>query len=259
MLKTLRLLFVAAAILFLMAPLVAIVPLAFTSSEVLSYPLPGASLRWFREIFTVDTWSQSIVNALLISSGTTILATILGCAAALGLRERIAFERTIRMFLLLPMVVPAVVLGVGMQLVFARLGIGSTYVGTIVAHTVIAVPFVVVCVSSALKGLDRRLGHAGLSLGASPLAVFGFVTLPLIMPGVVSGAVLAFATSLDEVVLTLFVAGPNQRTLARQMFSTLRDNVSPAIAAAAVLFIAVTILLGLLLWALRRSRPALET
>jgi putative spermidine/putrescine transport system permease protein len=166
-----------------------------------------------------------------------------------------------RTLFLLPMVVPAVVLGVGMQVLLARFGLINSYAGVIIAHTVVAVPFVVVSVTGALAGIDERVELAAQSLGAPPVTVFRRVTLPLAMPGVLSGAVLAFATSLDEVVLTLFVAGPNQRTLARQMFSSIRENISPAIAAAAFLFIAATILIGLAVvlsrsMLVKRTRPA---
>jgi len=248
--------FGTAVVIFLMAPLFAILPLAFTDSVFLNYPIPGYSLRWFHELFTADAWRRSIINSLLIGTGTTALATILGTVAALGLRGNSAalsfsFFRTL---FLLPMVVPAVVLGVGMQLMFAQYGLANTYLGVIIAHTVIAIPFVVVNVIAALQGIDRRLENAAASLGASPLVVLRHVTLPLAMPGIVSGAVFAFATSLDEVVLTLFVAGPNQRTVARQMFSTIRENISPAIAAAAFLFIIGTVAIaGLVLLAQKKS------
>ena len=251
--------FGSTVIFFLMAPLFAILPLAFTDSIFLNYPIPGFSFRWFHELFTADAWRRSIINSLLIGSGTTILATITGTVAALGLRGKsvsllFSFFRTL---FLLPMVVPAVVLGVGMQLMFAQYGLANTYVGVIIAHTVIAIPFVVVNVTAALQGIDRRLENAAASLGASPVVVLQKVTLPLAMPGIVSGAVFAFATSLDEVVLTLFVAGPNQRTVARQMFSTIRENISPAIAAAALLFIVGTVLIaGLVLLAQKKSPRA---
>jgi len=131
-----------------------------------------------------------------------------------------------------------------MQLCFVRIDLASTYLGVIVAHSVLAIPFVLVNVSASLGGIDPRVERAAASLGASPTTVFRRVTLPLALPGVVSGAAFAFATSLDEVVLTLFVAGPNQRTLARQMFSSIRENISPAIAAAAFLFIVGTVIVG---------------
>ncbi len=247
-------LFGSAVVFFLMAPLFAILPLAFTDSIFLNYPIPRFSIRWFTELLTADAWRRSIINSLVIGVGTTVLATILGTVAALGLRGKsfsllFGFFRTV---FLLPMVVPAVVLGVGMQLMFAQYGLANTYLGVIVAHTVIAIPFVVVNVTAALQGIDHRLENAAASLGASPAVVLQKITLPLALPGVVSGAVFAFATSLDEVVLTLFVAGPNQRTVARQMFSTIRENISPAIAAAAFLFIVGTVALGALVLLIRQ-------
>jgi putative spermidine/putrescine transport system permease protein len=157
---------------------------------------------------------------------------------------------------MLPMVVPVVVLGIGMQILLARIGLANTYLAVIIAHTVVAVPFVIVSVSGSLAGIDRKVELAAASLGASPGRVFRRVTLPLAMPGILTGAVLAFATSLDEVVLTLFVAGPNQRTLARQMFSTIRDNISPAIAAAAFLFIFGTLLIAAMVLVVRGKRGA---
>jgi putative spermidine/putrescine transport system permease protein len=252
MLKILKPSFAILAVVFLLAPLLAIMPLAFTSSVFLTYPLPGVSLRWFDELLTADAWRRAIGNTLVMSVGTALLATGLGTLAALGLRGKLPLGGVFRTLFLLPMVVPAVVLGVGMQLLFGRMGISNTYLGVIVAHTVVAVPFVLVSVSGALAGIDPRVERAALSLGAPPVTVFWRVTLPLAAPGVVSGAVLAFATSLDEVVLTLFVAGPNQRTLARQMFSTIRENISPAIAAAAFVFILGTLLLAALVLLLRR-------
>jgi putative spermidine/putrescine transport system permease protein len=252
MLKCLKVVFGVAAVLFLVAPLVAILPLAFTSSIFLNYPIPEFSLRWFNELATADAWRRSIINSLIIGGGTTVLATALGTTAALGLRGRFFLSGALRTLFLLPMVVPAVVLGVGMQILFVRLGFANSYVGVIVAHTVVAVPFVLVSVTASLEGIDRQIERAALSLGAAPVTVFRRITMPLALPGIVSGAVLAFATSLDEVVLTLFVAGPNQRTLARQMFSTIRENVSPAIAAAAFLFIVGTLVLAAFAVAVRR-------
>lgn len=245
-------LFAVLVILFLVAPLVAILPLAFTSSVILAYPVPSWSLRWFEELFFADAWRRAIFNSLIIGAGTTALATVIGTAAALGLRNQLLFFRgAMRTLFMLPMVIPAVVLGVGMQTVLSGVGLTNSYIGVIIAHTVVAVPFVVISVSGALAGIDERVERAAESLGASPSIVLCRITLPLALPGLLSGAVLAFATSLDEVVLTLFVAGPNQRTLARQMFSSIRENISPTIAAAAFLFITVTVLAGLMAAAFR--------
>lgn len=248
--------FGALMVAFLLAPLVAILPLAFTSSVFLTYPMPGYSTRWFEELMTVDVWRMSIVNSLIIGAGTTLLAGALGTSAALGLRKSVLlFAGFFRTVFLLPMVVPAVVLGVGMQLMFVRIGLDNSYIGVICAHAVVAVPFVIVTVSASLAGIDQRIEQAAASLGAAPFTVFRRVTFPLALPGILSGAVFAFATSLDEVVLTLFVAGPNQRTLARQMFSTIRENVSPAIAAAAFLFIVGTLVILALSMTLKSRAP----
>ncbi|MGJ4941610.1 ABC transporter permease [Bradyrhizobium sp. HKCCYLS1011] len=248
-----KFIFASLVVVFLLGPLIAILPLSFTDSVFLNYPIPAYSTRWFRELIETESWRLSIVNSVIIGSGTTVLATVLGTLAGLGLRERrssLLFS-SVRTLFLLPMVVPAVVLGVGMQLMFARYELVNTYLGVIIAHTVVAVPFVLVNVSSALQGVDARLEHAAASLGASPRTVLFSVTLPIALPGIVSGALFAFATSLDEVVLTLFVAGPNQRTLARQMFATIRENISPAIVAAAAVFIVGTIVLALAMTAIR--------
>ncbi len=242
-------------VIFLLAPLLVILPLAFTSSAFLTYPIPAFSTRWFEELVVNSVWSRAIINSLIIAFATTVLAIVLGTLAALGLRSQdLGMKSQIRTLFLLPMVVPAVVLGVGMQALFVRLGFNSTYWSVIVAHTVVAMPFVVISVTGALTGIDRRVERAAESLGAPPWKVFSLVTLPLAMPGVLSGGALAFATSLDEVVLTLFVAGPNQRTLARQMFSTLRENISPAIAAAAFIIIVGTVVVALALMLARRKR-----
>lgn len=258
MMRPVQLIFGVMMMVFLLAPLVAILPLAFTSSIFLNYPIPSTSLRWFGELVTADAWRLSIVNSLIIGSAATLFSVILGTSAALGLRgSRVPFPNLLRTLFLLPMVVPAVVLGVGLQIALVRLGLANSYLGVILAHSVLCVPFVIVSVSTALDGIDRRTEQAAASLGASPATVFRRVTLPLAMPGIVTGAVFAFATSLDEVVLTLFVAGPNQRTLARQMFSSIRENISPTVAAAAFLLIVGTLLLAALAALLQRRRPKL--
>lgn len=255
MMRATRAVYATLVVLFLVAPLLVVLPLAFTSSAFLTYPIPDLSDRWFRELAANEVWSRAILNSLIIAGATTLVSTLLGTLAALGLRaQQMMLTTQIRTLFLLPMVVPAVVLGVGMQALFVRLGFNSTYLSVIVAHSVIAIPFVLISVSGALAGIDGRVERAAESLGARPHEVFFLVTMPLAMPGVLSGAALAFATSLDEVVLTLFVAGPNQRTLARQMFSTLRENISPAIASAAFIIIVGTALVALALLALRRRR-----
>lgn len=248
-------------VIFLIMPIGAILPLAFTSSVFLTYPIDRYSLRWFTELATADAWRLSIINSLIVGLGATLLSTLLGTLAALGLRSKaLPFPGLLQTIFLLPMVVPAVVLGVGMQILFVKLGLASTYPGVIIAHAVLCIPFVVVSVSASLQGIDPLVEKAAGSLGAPPVTAFRRVTLPLALPGVISGAVFAFATSLDEVVITLFVAGPNQRTLARQMFSSIRENISPTVVAAALLLIIGTLCLAglaaLIRW--RQGRSALR-
>ena len=264
--NALRLAFGALAVAFLLLPLVAILPLAFTDSVFLVYPISGPSMRWFGVLAESQSWTRAIVNSLIIGTGATIVATVIGTLAALGLRrELVPFSGLLRSVFLLPMVVPAVVLGVGMQILYARMGLASSYLGVIIAHAVLCVPFVLVNVAGSLASIDPALERAAASLGASPARVFQGVTLPLAMPGILTGAVFAFATSIDEVVITLFVAGPNQTTLARQMFSSLRENLSPAIAAAAFIIMILTFALLLaakgaaLVRALRRKPGSQES
>lgn len=257
----LRAAFGTLSVVFLLLPLVAILPLAFTDSVFLVYPISGPSGRWFSELAHSDAWMRAIINSVIVGGGATAISTVLGTLAALGLRrELLPFSAVLRSVFLLPMVVPAVVLGVGMQVLYARMGLASTYLGVIIAHAVLCVPFVLVNVAGSLATIDPALERAGASLGASPSGVFWNVTLPLALPGIMTGAVFAFATSLDEVVITLFVAGPNQTTLARQMFSSLRESISPAIAAAAFIIMMLTFALLLavkgagLVRALRKKR-----
>ena len=180
-------------------PLVAILPLAFTDSVFLVYPISGPSMRWFGALAESQAWTRAIVNSLIIGTGATVVATVIGTLAALGLRrELVPFSGLLRSIFLLPMVVPAVVLGVGMQILYARMGLASSYLGVIIAHAVLCVPFVLVNVSGSLASMDPALERAAASLGASPVDVFRNVTLPLAMPGILTGAVFAFATSLGS-------------------------------------------------------------
>ncbi|AGT08862.1 ABC transporter permease [Paracoccus aminophilus] len=259
--RALQLCFTLLVSLFLLVPLLIVLPLAFTSGAFLAYPIPDLSLRWFDELVTSEIWRRALVNSLVIGAATAALATLLGTTAALGLRRSGAVSaRVIGTVFLLPLVVPAVVLGVGLQRLLAELGLSGSYLAVIIAHTVVAVPFVMISVSGALASVPAQAERAAASLGASPLTVLREVTLPLSRHGILTGAALAFATSLDEVVLTMFVAGPRQRTLSRQMFSSLRENISPTIAAAAFVFILLTLALGGLVLLARRSRslPAAE-
>lgn len=229
---------------FLLAPILVIIPISLSSGSLLNYPLPGISLKWFEVIFTPYPWMLALENSVVIASVTTILATVLGTLAAYGLTSVEFRMKPLLMALLIsPMMVPLVITALGAYFLFARVGLAGTFAGMILAHTVLAVPFVVITVTATLQGFDRNMVRAAQSLGAKPLNAFFGITLPLIMPGVISGAIFAFVTSFDEIVVALFIASPAQFTLPRQLFSGLRDNLDPSIVAIATLLIVVSICL----------------
>lgn len=243
---------------FLVLPILVIVPLSFSDSSFLSYPMPGVSLRWYQNLFQSDEWMRAAQNSFIIAPAATAIATVLGTLAAVGLNKADFRGKGLVMALLIsPMVVPVVVVGVGVYFFFAQIGLSETYIGLILAHAVLGAPFVVTTVSATLQGFNHNLVRASLSLGASPLRTFFRITLPVIAPGLISGALFAFATSFDEVVITLFLAGPGQSTLPRQMFSGIRENISPTIAAlATILIVFSTSLLLVLEWLRARSKAA---
>jgi len=249
----------ALVLLFLVAPILIIVPLSFSSGSFFHYPLPGFSLRWYHDFFTSTFWLPSVWNSLIVGSSATLAATVLGTLAALGIwRARFPGQALVLALLISPMVVPVIIVAVGTYFAFAPLGLTDGYSGLILAHTTLAVPFVVVTVLATLSGFDRTLLRAAAGLGASPVATFRRVTLPLILPGVLSGAVFAFAASFDEVVVALLMAGPGQRTLPRQMFAGINDNISLTIAAAATMLIAISLVLMIAVGLLRRRSERLR-
>jgi putative spermidine/putrescine transport system permease protein len=244
---------------FLILPILIIVPLSFSSGTFLTFPLPGLSLRWYQEFFTSAPWQLSLRNSLIVAGATTALATVLGTLAALGLtRARLPGQTLLMGLIVSPMVVPLVIVAVGVYFAYAPFGLTSSLLGLTLAHTALAAPFVVITVSATLQGVDPNQARAGASLGASPVVVFRRIILPLILPGAISGALFAFVTSFDEVVVALFVTGPAERTLPRQMFNGIRENISPVIAAAATFVILVSGLLLTVLELLRRRNERLR-
>lgn len=240
---------------FLLLPIVVIVPLSFSSSSFLVYPVPGWSLQWYRELFASAEWLRAAKNSFIVAPAATAIATVLGTLAAVGLaRARFPGKGLLLAVLIAPMIVPIVVVGVGAYLFFAPLGLADSYLGLILVHAALGTPFVLTTVSATLQGFDTNLVRASRSLGAPPLETFVRITLPLIAPGVIAGALFAFATSFDEVVVTLFLAGPSQATLPRQMFTGIRENITPVIAAVATLLTIFTTGLMLALEWLRGRR-----
>ncbi|MGD9743325.1 MAG: ABC transporter permease [Parvibaculaceae bacterium] len=228
----------AAVLLFLIAPILVIMPLSFNPEPYFTYPLPGLSLRWYEDFFGSARWLDALKSSVIVAVCTTILATTLGTTAALGLsRAKFPARSVVMSILISPMIVPVVITAVGMYFFYAQIGLINTYLGLILAHTALATPFVVIVVTATLMGFDHSLSRAAQGLGAKPMTVFFKVIMPLILPGLISGALFAFVISFDEVVVVLFIASPEQRTLPKQMFSGIREQISPTITAAATLLI----------------------
>jgi putative spermidine/putrescine transport system permease protein len=247
--------FGALVLAFLLAPIVAIVPLSFSSGGFLHYPLPGLSLRWYRDFAASAFWLPALWNSLVVAAGASAVATALGTLAAFGLWRAGAFpgRALVMSVLLVPLAVPVIVVAVALLLAFGPLGLTDSFAGLIVAHAALGAPFVVVTVLASLAAFDPAQLRAAAACGAGPVTAFRRVALPQIAPGVAAGAVFAFATSLDEVVVALFITGPGQRTLPRQMFAVLNDQISLTIAAAATILILVSALLMLAVTLLRRG------
>ncbi len=244
---------------FLLFPILTIVPLSFNAGEFLHYPLQGVSLRWYEDFFGSGRWGLAIKNSIIVGFGSTVLATALGTMAAVGInRADFPGKQLLLALLISPMMIPLVITALALYLFYARIGLNDTYIGLILAHAILGMPFVLITVSATLQGFDSNLIRAAASLGAAPLRVFFKVVMPNIAPGVASGAMFAFATSLDEVVVVLFVAGPSHRTLPRQMFSGIREHLSPTILAAATVLIVIAALLMLTLELLRKRNERLN-
>jgi putative spermidine/putrescine transport system permease protein len=254
--------FVGAVLLFLISPILAIMPLSFNSETFFSYPMPGYSLKWYigeDGFLTNQRWQSALWLSVVVALATTFLATALGTLAALGLtRANLPGKAAIMAVLISPMIVPVIISAIGLFFFYAYTNLNGTIIGIILAHTALATPFVVITVTATLASFDNTLTRAGASLGAAPHTVFFKVVLPLILPGVISGALFAFVTSFDEVIVILFIGGPEQRTLPRQMFSGIREQISPTITAAASVLIVFSTLLLVTVELLRRRSERLR-
>jgi putative spermidine/putrescine transport system permease protein len=252
---------------FLMLPILIIIPLSFNAEPyftftegMLAFEADAYSLEWYREIWNDEKWILAIKNSFYIGFFATILATVLGTCAAIGLSNpSMPFQRIIMAILLSPMIVPIIITAAGMFFFYSQMNIAGTYIGVIVAHAALGTPFVIITVNAALAGFDYSLVRASMSLGAPPLMTFLKVVVPLIRPGVISGALFAFITSFDEVVVVLFLAGPEQRTIPRQMFSGLREQINPTILAVATLLIVISVLMLITIEYLRRRGESIRT
>jgi len=267
----------AVVLFFLVAPLVVIIPLSFTAEPflnftkgMLEFESSAYSLRWYQymigdcddpNLTTVcdDRWVLGTRNSFIIAIAATLLATTLGTLAALGLiRPHMPFRKPIMAALISPLIVPLIITASGMFIFYAKMQLVGTFAGIIAAHTALGIPFVVITVTATLVGFDHNLTRASASLGGSPTRTFFMVQLPLISPGVISGALFAFITSFDEVVVVLFLAGMEQRTLPRQMWSGIRQEISPTILSVATCLVILSIILLLTIELLRRRSERLR-
>jgi len=251
---------------FLIMPIVVIVPLSFNAqpyftftTEMLTLDPDGYSLRWYKEFLSSDEWLTGIKNTFIIAIASTFLATSLGTIAALGLsRSYIPWRNAIMAMLISPMVVPLIISAAGMYFFYSDIGLAQTYPGIILAHTALGTPFVIITVTATMVGFDQSLVRAAAVSGADPTTTFFKVIAPLIAPGVISGALFAFITSVDEIVIVYFIAGPEQKTVPLKMFSGIREEISPTILAVASILVGLSVLLLVSLELIRRRNERLR-
>lgn len=256
----------ALILLFLVLPILVVIPLSFNAipyftftPEMLAFDPDGYSLRWYRELFASQEWLRAIGNSFFIAICASLIATLLGTLAALGLSRSYMPWRTLIMTLLIsPLIVPVIISALGMFFFFVSLGIAKTFIGVILAHAVIGTPFVVITVTATLSGFDYNMIRAGQNLGASSTTIFFRIILPLVAPGIISGGLFAFVASFDEIVIILFLGGYEQNTVTVQMWSGLREQIRPTILAVATLFFLISIALLTTLEMIRRRNNRLR-
>ena len=247
----------ALTVFYMLAPTLVIAPMSFTEARILSFPPEGFTLEWYQQMVTDRQWTTGMVNSLQVALLTVLLATTLGTMAALGLtRGRFRGRSLVNGLALSPLIVPVVVIAIGMFGLFVQWRIAGTLVGLVAAHTALALPFVIVAVGTSLRTMDRDLELAAANLGADPRRTFAHVTFPNILPGVMTGAIFAFITSWDEVVIAIFMTSARFRTLPVEMWEQVRQAVDPTVAAVSTTLLLVTTVLLLLLLVVRRQGPA---
>ena len=262
---------------FLIAPILIIIPLSFNATdfftftpEMLRLQPEGYSLKHYQDFFTNGDWQNAMRNSLKIAPVATLIAVALGTIAAIGLSQsHVPFRRAIMATLISPMIVPLIISATGMYFFYARLGnymvdsLGMNaniveYIKIVLAHAALGIPFVIITVTATLVGFDRSLTRAAASMGAGPVRTFFKVQMPLIIPGVISGALFAFITSFDEVVVVMFVGSAKNKTLPWQMFTGLREQISPTILAVATILVVLSVALLVTLELLRRRSERLR-
>ncbi|HBT68035.1 MAG TPA: ABC transporter permease [Agrobacterium sp.] len=243
--------------LFLILPIAFIAALSFGSSQWLIFPPPSWTLKWYEALFADPRWLYSALTSLKIASIVTVLSVVLGFLAALGLnRGTFVGREVLRALFLTPMILPVVVLAVALYALFLQLGLAGTTIAFIIAHLLIALPFSIISIGNALEGFDKSIEDAAILCGASPWEARLRVTVPAVSHGIFAAAIFSFLASWDEVVLAIFMASPTLQTLPVKIWSTLRQDLTPVIAAASTILIAFTILLIVLAALFRKGRKA---
>lgn len=255
-----------AIFIFLITPIIVVMPLSFNAEDfftftpaMLSFDPAGYSLKHYEDFFTSSDWQGALRNSFAIAPVATILSVSLGTLAAIGLSQPfVPFRRTIMAILISPMIMPLIISAAGMYFFYSRIGLQGTYLGVVLAHAALGIPFVIITVTATLVGFDRSLTRAAANLGANPVTTFFRVQMPLILPGVVAGGLFAFISSFDEVVVVLFVGSAGQKTLPWQMFTGLREQISPTILAVATILVVLSVLMLATLEFLRRRSERLR-
>ncbi len=255
-----------AILVFLITPILVVMPLSFNAEdfftftpEMLRFDPAGYSMKHYEDFFTNSDWQGALKNSIRIAPAATLLSVGFGTLAAIGLSQpHVPFRRAIMAILISPMIVPLIISAAGMYFFYSRIGLQGTYAGVVLAHAALGIPFVIITVTATLVGFDNSLTRAAANMGANPVTTFFRVQMPLILPGVISGGLFAFITSFDEVVVVLFVGSAGQKTLPWQMFTGLREQISPTILAVATILVIVSIALLTVVELLRRRSERLR-
>lgn len=255
-----------AILIFLITPILVVIPLSFNAEnfftftpEMLRFDPDGYSLKHYRDFLNSSDWQGAVWNSVKIAPMATLLSVTFGTLAAIGLsQQHVPFRRAIMAILISPMIVPLIISAAGMYFFYSRVGLQGTYLGVVLAHAALGIPFVIITVTATLVGFDRSLTRAAANMGANPVTTFFRVQMPLILPGVISGGLFAFITSFDEVVVVLFVGSAGQKTLPWQMFTGLREQISPTILAVATILVAISVCLLTVVELLRRRSERLR-
>jgi putative spermidine/putrescine transport system permease protein len=262
---------------FLIAPIIIIIPLSFNAQDfftftpkMLALDPEGYSLKHYRDFLSNQDWLRPLKNSIIIAPFATIISVSLGTLAAIGLSQsHVPFRRAIMAIMISPMIVPLIISATGMFFFYSQMGLWmentlgiskslSGYIKVILAHAALGIPFVIITVTATLVGFDQSLTRAAANMGATPTVTFFRVQMPLILPGVISGGLFAFITSFDEVVVVLFVGAAAQKTLPWQMFTGLREQISPTILAVATILVVISVLMLTTIELLRRRSERLR-